>query len=150
MTSHFKKAIAQAEESGMHPLSDEIAGLKIECAALLAKLGDGQHKSKAVDILEHVLDENAAGAEYFGKEKRWEDRGKVLKRAVLLGYKVGELYTELNKTKQAEEALVWSTETMLREVQRRAHEKDNIGEWFGHAEVAGCLESMISYSVTGM
>lgn len=133
----------------MHPLSDEIAGLKIECAALLAKLNDGQHKAKAADILEHVLDENAAGAEFFGKEKRWEDRSKVLKRAVLLGYKVGELYGELKRTKQAEEALVWSTETLLREVARRAQEKDSIGEWFGHAEVAGCLESTHPCSRSG-
>lgn len=148
MANSFKNAIEQAEKAGLHPLSDEVAGLKIECAALLSRLGDGAHKTKAVQILEKVLDESVAGAEYFTEQKRWEDRTKVLMRAVLLGYKVGEMYTDLEKSKQAEEAMVWSTETLLREIHRR--ERDQVtdkdqGAWFDRLGVAGCLESKLAH-----
>jgi tetratricopeptide (TPR) repeat protein len=146
MAACFKRAITEAEEAGIHPLSDKIAGLKIECAALLGKLNDGEHKEKAVEILERVLDESVAGAEYFTEEKRWKDRSQVLQRAVLLGYKVGEMYTELKKNKEAEEAMVWSTETLLREIHRRERDKATVeeqGEWFDRVAVSACLESKI-------
>lgn len=148
MADSFKKAIVNAEEAGLHPLSDEVAGLKIECAALLSRLGDGMHKTKAVQILEKVLDESVAGAEYFTEQKRWTDRTKVLMRAVLLGYKVGEMYTELDKSKQAEEAMVWSTETLLREIHRRERDKvtdQEQGAWFDRPGIAGCLESKLTH-----
>ncbi|KAI5805811.1 hypothetical protein EDC01DRAFT_640291 [Geopyxis carbonaria] len=149
MATHFKNAITAAEESGMHPLSDEVAGLKIECAALLAKLGNGEFKNKSVDVLEHVLDEAVAGAEYFEKQGRITDRKKVLKRAVLLGYKIGELYHELSQNKSAEDAMVWSTETLLRE---NNHLGDTSGkaeevneQWFDATATAACLEKMADH-----
>ncbi|TGZ79067.1 hypothetical protein EX30DRAFT_309381 [Ascodesmis nigricans] len=148
MANSFKKAIQLAEEAGLHPLSNEIAGLKIECAALLTKINDGEYKGKAVEILEKVLDEAVAGAEYFTERERWKDRSVVLQRAVLLGYKVGEMYTEMDKMRQAEEAMVWSTETLLREIHRRERDKvkeEEQGEWFDRMAVAGCLEKLATH-----
>jgi hypothetical protein len=144
MASAFKEAIRAAEESGMHPLSNEVAGLKIECAQLLLKMKDGEFAEKAIEVLERVLDEDAAGAEYFEKERRWADRTMILKRAVLLGYKIGEIYQGLGKDGNAEEAMSWSTETLLKEIKRRedksVDEKEE-GEWFDDIALSGCFES---------
>jgi hypothetical protein len=144
MAAHFKKAIKAAEECGMHPLSNEVAGLKMECSNMLWNMAEGKYRDRAVDVLEKTLDEAAAGSEFFAKENRWEERNVVLKRAVLLGYKVGEMYTEMGKQKKAEEAMVWSTETLLREGIRRHNgkvETKDQGEWFKQIEVADFLES---------
>jgi tetratricopeptide (TPR) repeat protein len=145
MANAFKEAIQAAEKSGMHPLSDEVAGLKIECANLLLKVKDGQYATKAVEVLEHVLDEAAAGAEYFEKQSRWKDRSKVLKRAVLLGYKIGEIYQMLGKDDKAEEAMSWATEMLLKETGRRAESKtpddNNDDDWFDNAASSACFES---------
>ncbi|KAF8531688.1 hypothetical protein BDD12DRAFT_766578, partial [Trichophaea hybrida] len=153
MASAFKEAIRAAEESGMHPLSNEVAGLKIECAQLLLKMKDGEYANKAIEVLERVLDENAAGAEYFEKERRWSDRTMVLKRAVLLGYKIGEIYQELGKDGNAEEAMSWSTKTLLKEIKRRednsVDEKEE-GEWFDDIALSGCFEKLAQhYEKTG-
>ena len=144
MATAFKEAIRYAEESGMHPLSNEVAGLKIECAQLLLNIRDGELAGKAVEVLERVLDEAAAGAEYFAQQGRWADRTSVLKRAVLLGYKIGEIYQQLGKDPDAEEAMAWSTETLLTEVRRR--EDDNVdtakeGDWFDDVAMSACFES---------
>lgn len=147
MVSNFKAAIQSAEEAGMHPLSDEVAGLKIQCAHMLAQLDEGRHRTKAVDVMEHVLDEAAAGAQYFEKERRLPDRNRVLKRAVLLGYKVGEMYDDLGDHKSAREAMEWSTETLLKEGIRRHSLKitdADEGDWFDDVARAGCLESTSS------
>jgi hypothetical protein len=144
MANAFKEAIQAAEKSGMHPLSDEVAGLKIECANLLLKVKDGQYAAKAVEVLEHVLDEAAAGAEYFEKQGRWKDRSKVLKRAVLLGYKIGEIYEDLGKDDKAEEAMSWATEMLLKEMKRRAENKNLVVEdddWFDNVASSACFES---------
>ena len=147
MASAFKAAITAAEESGMHPLSDEVAGLKIECAQLLLKLQNGELADKAINILEHVLDESAAGADFFEKEARWEDRSKVLKRAVLLGYKIGEMYQETGKHAKAEEAMSWSTTALLKEIKRRADGEVQAGgkdgTWFADSEISACFESKV-------
>ena len=146
MATAFKEAIRYAEESGMHPLSNEVAGLKIECAQLLLTIRDGELAGKAVAVLEHVLDENAAGAEYFAQQGRWADRTNVLKRAVLLGYKIGEIYQQLGKDPDAEEAMVWSTETLLKEASRREDRRADAakeGDWFDDVAMSACFESSL-------
>ncbi|KAA8908647.1 hypothetical protein FN846DRAFT_755165, partial [Sphaerosporella brunnea] len=149
MANAFKQAIQIAEQSGMHPLSDEVAGLKIECAQLLLKAKDGQYAAKAVAILEHVLDEAYAGAEYFEKRSRWKDRNKVLKRAVLLGYKIGEMYQGLGKDDKAEEAMSWATETLLKEMKRREEskkrEEENDEDWFDSIATSACFEKLAQH-----
>lgn len=144
MASSFKTAIAAAEAAGMHPLSDEVAGLKIECAQFLLKMKDGAYAEKGAQVLEHVLDESAAGAEFFEKEGRRRDRNKVLMRAVLLGYKIGEIYQGLGKDKEAGEAMAWSTETLLKETKRREETKvdeKEEGDWFDDVAMSACFES---------
>lgn len=144
MAAAFKAAITAAEAAGMHPLSDEVAGLKIECAQFLLKMKEGAYAEKGVQVLEHVLDESAAGAEFFEKEGRWGDRNKVLKRAVLLGYKIGEIYQGLEKDREAEEAMSWSTETLLEEIKRRERKKvdeSEEGDWFDDIAMSACFES---------
>lgn len=146
MATAFKEAIRYAEESGMHPLSNEVAGLKIECAQLLLNIRDGELAGKAVAVLERVLDENVAGAEYFAQQGRWADRTNVLKRAVLLGYKIGEIYQQLGKDPDAEEAMAWSTETLLKEVSRREDRRAdaaNEGDWFDDVAMSACFESSL-------
>lgn len=148
MAAAFKAAITAAEESGMHPLSDEVSGLKIECAQLLLKLRGGELVDKAISVLEHVLDESAAGADYFEKEARWDDRNKVLKRAVLLGYKIGEIYQDIGKDGNAEEAMGWSTETLLKELRRRENGEVKNGQesmWFEDHEISACFESLWTF-----
>ncbi|CCX15460.1 Similar to TPR repeat-containing protein P27G11.02; acc. no. Q9P7N6 [Pyronema omphalodes CBS 100304] len=144
MAAAFKEAISEAEKSGMHPLSNEVAGLKIECAQLLLKLKNGEYADKAVIVLERVLDEDAAGAEYYMKQERWADRNTVLKRAILLGYKIGEMYQTLGKDKEAEEAMSWSTTKLLEEDKRRETTDPSKwgGEWFDDHAKSACFEKL--------
>ncbi|KAA8903022.1 hypothetical protein FN846DRAFT_891277 [Sphaerosporella brunnea] len=130
MANAFKQAIQIAEQSVMHPLSDEVAGLKTECAQLLLKAKDGQYAAKAVEILEHVLDEAYAGAKCFEKQSRWKGRNKVLKRAVLLGYKIGEIYQDLGKDDKAEEPMEES----------KKPEEENDEDWFDSIATSACFE----------
>jgi hypothetical protein len=144
MLASFKSAIEEGEKAGLHPLSDKVAGIKVECAQLLSTIKGGMYAEKAVKIMERVLDESAAGAEYFEKQQRWQDRSRVLMRAILLAFKVGEMYQDLDKDKNAEDAMVWGTETLLKEIRRRKDndvDENEEGVWFDNTAVSECLES---------
>lgn len=148
MLASFKSAIEEGEKAGLHPLSDKVAGIKVECAQLLSTIKGGMYAEKAVKIMERVLDESAAGAEYFEKQQRWQDRSRVLMRAILLAFKVGEMYQDLDKDKNAEDAMVWGTETLLKEIRRRKDndvDENEEGVWFDNTAVSECLEKLANH-----
>lgn len=139
---HFRSALEQCMVLGMDPLSDEVTGIKIELAGLLEKHGLAD---KTITILEHVLDEVVAGSK---AQLNGLERTRLLKKGVSVGLKLGALYQETKKLAEAEEALVWSVETMLREQRRR--EKDNTkaeeeGEWLSDEEIGMALENLAGY-----
>lgn len=139
---HFRAALEKCTELGMDPLSDEVTGIKIELAGILEKFG---LKDKTTTILEHVLDECVAGAK---AQPNGLERTRLLKRGIGIGLKLGNLYQELKKPTEAEEALVWSVETILREQVRR--QKDGVkvedeGEWLGGEEIGMALENLAGY-----
>ncbi|KAH0615297.1 uncharacterized protein H6S33_000933 [Morchella sextelata] len=125
---HFRRALEQCTLHELSPLSDEVTGIKLELAGLLEKHG---LPDKAATVLEHVLDEVAAGANDL---PRGPERTRLLKRGVGVGLKLGELYMGREKSAQAEEALVWAVQTMLRERQRRQQGGAAGGEGEGEGE----------------
>lgn len=139
---HFRSALEKCMELGMDPLSDEVTGIKIELAGMLEKYGVAD---KTITILEHVLDEVVAGAK---TQPNGSERTRLLKRGVSVGFKLGALYQELKRPVQAEEALVWSVETMLKERRRRETENteaEEEGEWLSDEEVGMALENLAGY-----
>lgn len=139
---HFRSALEQCAALGLDVLSDEVTGIKIELAGMLEKNG---MPDKTITILEHVLDEVVAGAK---AQPNGSERTRLLKKGVGVGLKLGALYREMKKPAEAEEALVWSVETTLRERRRRETEKVKVeeeGEWFSDEEVGMALENLAGY-----
>lgn len=139
---HFRSALEQCAALGMDALSDEVTGIKIELAGMLEKHG---LPDKTVTILEHVLDEVVVGAK---AQPNGPERTRLMKKGVSIGFKLGALYQDMEKPAEAEEALVWSVETALRERRRRETENVKVeeeGEWFSDEETAMALENLAGY-----
>lgn len=139
---HFRSALEQCAALGMDALSDEVTGIKIELAGMLEKHG---LPDKTVTILEHVLDEVVVGAK---AQPNGPERTRLMKKGVSIGFKLGTLYQDMEKPAEAEEALVWSVETALRERRRRETEGVKVeeeGEWFSDEETAMALENLAGY-----
>lgn len=139
---HFRSALEQCMVLGMDPLSDEVTGIKIELAGMLEKHGLAD---KTITILEHVLDGVVAGSK---AQPNGLERTRLLKKGVSVGLKLGALYQDTKKLAEAEEALVWSVETMLREQRRREKENAKVeeeGEWLSDEEVGMALENLAGY-----
>lgn len=139
---HYRIALEKCAELGLDPLSDEVTGIKIQLAGVLEKY---DLMDKTISILEHVLDEVVAGAK---AKPNGPERTKLLKRGVGIGLKLGDLYQGLKKPAEAEEALVWAVETILKEQQRRDREKmseEEEGAWLSNEEVGMALENLAGY-----
>lgn len=77
-------------------------------------------------------------------ENLWAKRTRVLGKSVGVSVKLGELYADEHvlQSDVAGEYLIWSVETVLKELQRRHVEgvKEGEGEWMTPEEIGGALE----------
>lgn len=106
---HYRKALEEAAECQMNPLSDEVTGVKIDIATFLGERG---RKDKEMEVLWGVWDElsRAYGVYPPGKERR-----RLAKRAVETGIKLGAVAGERGMKKRQEEVLTKAVELMLNE-----------------------------------
>ncbi|KAI1364917.1 TPR domain-containing protein [Xylaria arbuscula] len=79
-------------------------------------------------------------------ENLWAKRTRVLGRSVGISVKLGELYADEHVLQgdSAGEHLVWSVETVLKELQRRQVEgvKEGEGDWMSPEQIGGALEAL--------
>lgn len=79
-------------------------------------------------------------------ENLWAKRTRVLGKSVGVSVKLGELYADEHvlQSDVAGEYLIWSVETVLKELQRRHVEgvKEGEGEWMTPEEIGGALEAL--------
>ncbi|KAL1303967.1 hypothetical protein AAFC00_000414 [Neodothiora populina] len=142
---YYKQALEIANELGMDPFSDEIIGVKIQVAALMERINNFP---KAIEVLEILKRDMLNWEELLGGlERNKQKRTRVLKQAIAVSVKLGELYSNpyVQDPKTAEERLVWAVETTLREKARR--EKANVnseeeGEWMDDNEIGASLEAL--------
>jgi hypothetical protein len=77
-------------------------------------------------------------------ETLWGKRTRVLGKAVGISVKLGELYADEHMLREelAHERLIWSVETVLRELRRRNVEgvKEGEGEWMKSEAIGAALE----------
>lgn len=177
---HFMTAIARCELTEMDPMSDEVLGIKLRFAAFLEKVG---RMRGAVEVLERTRAECLAWIneerrkakerregrlrDSEGKEVRYSmaqeeleerSKGRVLKKCVGIGSKLGELYASdwIQNDAKAEDNLVAAVELALKENQwREQHhiteehiDASDMGEtsgWMSSGEVGMVLERLGSW-----
>jgi len=140
----YKEAIFQAQEAGLHPMSDEVLGLKLHLAYFF------EEKSycieNAIVVYESVYRDCV---EWLGKEgdKHLADgnRTRVLERAVRTAVRLGELYgmPQIKRFEDSEEILSIATETVLKERHRRKEQGVILGDrdFLSDDEVGASMES---------
>ena len=139
---YYKQALILADEMGMHPFGDEVLGVKINFAMFLENMHQ-YHKS--IDVLEVIKNECLGWIEARGERpENAGQRNRVLKKAVQISVKLGELYSGeyVMEPEAAEEALVWAVETVLKEQRRREKEgvKEDEGPWMSDEENGAAME----------
>ncbi|KAI0521835.1 TPR domain-containing protein [Xylaria bambusicola] len=79
-------------------------------------------------------------------ENLWAKRTRVLGKSVGISVKLGELYADEHVLQgdAAGEHLIWSVETVLKELQRRQVEgvKEGEGDWMTPEQIGGALEAL--------
>lgn len=115
-------------------------GIKIELARVLAEYG---RADKAIEVLEHVLDEMVVAAAAAEKEEAKDaeaERARLLKRAVFVAAKISNMYLDIDRPGQAEEPLVWAVDTALAESRKLV--KHGGKRWMEDKEMAMVLENL--------
>jgi hypothetical protein len=138
---YYKEAHQIAmHQCGMHPLSEELIGLRIQVSALFQK---AQAWAQAIDVLETIKTDCLNWIELYG-DKDPATRTRVLGKTVGISVKLGELYAHdrINDPEKAEESLLYAVNTVLTEKKRRETEgvKEGEGDWMTNEEIGGSLE----------
>ena len=141
---YYKQALTVADEIGMHPFGDEVLGIKISFAAYLEQM---HQYRKSIDVLEVIKKECLGWIEARGERPgNAGQRNRVLKKAVGISIKLGELYSGeyIVEPEAAEAALAWAVETALKESRRREKEgvKEDEGPWMNDEENGAAMECM--------
>ncbi|KAI9823165.1 MAG: hypothetical protein M1832_002608 [Thelocarpon impressellum] len=141
---YYREALTLAAEHKMHPLSDEVLGVKIQLAHFLEKI---QQFRKAIEVLEIVRGDCLRWVEEHGSQQGMAaERNRVLGKTVSMSVKLGELYADEHvlEPELAEENLVSAVETVLKEKNRREAEgvKEGEGPWMTDEEVGGAMEAL--------
>ncbi|KAI5858178.1 hypothetical protein GGS23DRAFT_586931 [Durotheca rogersii] len=79
-------------------------------------------------------------------ENMWAKRMRILGKSIAISAKLGELYADEHvlESDLAGDRLVWSVETVLKELQRRRIEgvREGEGDWMTPEQVGGALEAL--------
>jgi hypothetical protein len=141
---HYQKAVYATGPAGMDPYSDECIGIRLRIIAFLEKyrqFDQAVEELKALrrDCVKWVLDN---GQDHMQDGRRT----KVLEWAVRASVHLGELFASTGQRdpEQAEEALVWAVDTLLKEKARRELEgvKEGEGEWVTDEQFGATIESL--------
>jgi hypothetical protein len=140
----YKEALFLSQEAGLHPISDEVIGLKLQ----LGKFFEEKAYSidNAITVYEAVY-RDCVG--WLGEEgdKHVADghRTRVLERAVRTAVRLGELYgmPQIKRFEDSEEILAIATETVLKERMRRKEQGVVVGDrdFLSDDEVGASMES---------
>ncbi|KAF2426492.1 hypothetical protein EJ08DRAFT_593691 [Tothia fuscella] len=140
----LREALRVIEETGMHPFSDEVIGVKLRLAGLFEKY---HHHHLAIEVLETIRKDCFRFVDLMG-DKHIKDgqRTRILKKTIEIGIKLGELYSGPNIDDQeaAEAVLISAVETMLQERMRRDKLGTQEGEedWPTDEENGATLEAL--------
>lgn len=140
----YVQALQIASETGMHPLSDEVIGIKTELVRFLEKTGNAKN---AIDVLEALKGDCLKAIELLGKDEQYRgERTRLLGWACKVATRMADLYGNpyINDQAKMEENLVWAVETTIRERQRREREgvKPGEGEWLDLDDQGSQLEQL--------
>ena len=126
----------------MDPFSDEMIDVKFNLVLLLEKT---KSYPIAIETMEQIRSDCLRWLELFGDKTGNEaKRSRVLARTILASAKLGELYSmdDVYDLEAAEEKLIYSVTTVMREQKRRAEEgvKDGEVPWLNEQGAGSSLE----------
>lgn len=138
----YGEAITTANELGMDPFGDEMIDAKFNLVLLLEK---SKSYHTAIETMEQIRSDCLRWLEMFGdKEGNEGKRSRVLARTIQASAKLGELYSmdDVYDLEAAEEKLMYSVTTVMKEQKRRAEEGVKEGEvpWLNEQEAGSSLE----------
>lgn len=138
----YGEAITTANELGMDPFSDEMIDVKFNLVLLLEK---SKSYHTAIETMEQIRSDCLRWLEIFGDKTGNEGkRSRVLARTIQASAKLGELYSmdDVYDLEAAEEKLMYSVTTVMKEQRRRAEEGVKEGEvpWLNEQEAGSSLE----------
>lgn len=138
----YGEAITTANELGMDPFSDEMIDVKFNLVLLLEK---SKSYHTAIETMEQIRSDCLRWLEMFGDKMGNEGkRSRVLARTIQASAKLGELYSmdDVYDLEAAEEKLMYSVTTVMKEQKRRAEEGVKEGEvpWLNEQEAGSSLE----------
>lgn len=126
----------------MDPFSDEMIDVKFNLVLLLEK---SKSHHTAIETMERIRSDCLRWLEMFGHKTGNEGkRSRVLARTIQASAKLGELYSmdDVYDLEAAEEKLMYSVTTVMKEQKRRAEEGVKEGEvpWLNEQEAGSSLE----------
>lgn len=138
----YAEAITTANELGMDPFSDEMIDVKFNLVLLLEKT---KSYHTAIETMEQIRSDCLRWLELFGDKTGNEaKRSRVLARTIQASAKLGELYSmdDVYDLEAAEEKLMYSVMTVMKEQKRRAEEgvKDGEVPWLNEQEAGSSIE----------
>jgi tetratricopeptide (TPR) repeat protein len=142
---YFEQALEVAREEGMHPMSDEVMGIKIEIAGLMERI---HSYGEAIKVLDVMVAQNLEWIEAHKDDEELKKlRTRVLYQTVKVQIKVAELYGNpaIWDRDTAEAKLVWAVETLVKEKQRREREHvtdEEEGPWLSDDEMGASIEEL--------
>jgi len=141
----YIQALQFAAQEQMHPLSDEVIGIKIELVRCLEKANNPKN---AIEVCESMKKDCMDWIREHGEEEGMRPmRTSLLGWACKIGTRLGDLYASpyVANAEKSEENLVWAVETNIKERQRREREgvKEGEGDWLDHDEFGSQLECTV-------
>lgn len=142
---YFEQALEAAREQGMHPMSDEVMGIKFEIAGLMVRCDAYEEAIQALDL---VVQQNLAWIEAHKDEPELKKmRTHVLYQTIKVQIRVADYYANpaIWDRDTAETRLVWAVETLVKERQRREREgvnEEEEGPWMTDDEVGATIEDL--------
>lgn len=130
----YLDALEEATSIGLDQTGDLMSGLKIKIGAVYERAG---RSDAALRIYAGLLHELQSALRSTGPDEA--ERLRLLRRALGVAVKVGDIATADDLEQKAELAYVWALETMLQESRRRGVEGDD--GWLEREASGGIYEA---------
>ncbi|RPB21309.1 hypothetical protein L211DRAFT_790724, partial [Terfezia boudieri ATCC MYA-4762] len=145
---HFIAALEKAREEGMHPLSKEVTGVKIEIARLCEESG---RKDKAVEVLRDVWNSLRTGLEIWDIRLKEGAENRSMKPA---SGKEGGKAPAQGETSESTIAMIIPEEQRRQEKRKNKLEPPGVTEttlqdgWLTPVEMASAFETLATHYLT--